>query len=122
MKQAKEKIAAAGAALAVAATCPAAAAFADYASTINEITGKGAGLLNTIGYALLTLIAALAFLAAAKEILPALFARERPEFSSKVKGAVVIVVICILASFLPLLINSLPELAGQGVNLGTVSQ
>lgn len=122
MKQAIEKIAAAGAALAAAATCPAAAAFADYASTINEITSKGAGLLNTIGYALLTLIAALAFISAAKEILPALFARERPEFTSKVKGAVVIVVICILAAFLPLLINSISEFAGQGVNLGTVSQ
>ena len=102
--------------------CPAAMAFADYKSTITDITDKGADLFNVIGYALLTLIGGLAFLSAAKEILPALFARERPEFSSRVKAAVVILVVCVLAAFLPVLINSITEFAGQGVDLGTVAK
>ena len=79
-------------------------------------------LFNVIGYALLTLIGGLAFLSAAKEILPALFARERPEFSTRVKAAAVIIVVCVLAAFLPVLINSITEFAGQGVDLGTVAK
>lgn len=123
MKFDKGKLAAAASSAMLAAmTCPAAMAFADYKSTITDITDKGADLFNVIGYALLTLIGGLAFLSAAKEILPALFARERPEFSSRVKAAVVILVVCVLAAFLPVLINSITEFAGQGVDLGTVAK
>ena len=60
MKFDKGKLAAAASSAMLAAmTCPAAMAFADYKSTITDITDKGADLFNVIGYALLTLIGGL---------------------------------------------------------------
>ena len=97
-------------------------AFADdYKSTINSITERGSELLNTIGYAILILIAGLALISLGKEILPAIFAKETPEFKTHTKVAIVVIVMCIIAGFLPLIINSITQIANQGVNLGTVN-
>lgn len=110
----------AGVITAVLVACPQLAYAADFKQTVNSITDQGNDVLTTVGYALLTLIAALALIAIAKEILPALFAREKPEMSSRVKAGVVVVVVCIIAAFVPTIINSLSTLAGTNVNLGQV--
>ena len=72
--------------------------------------------------ALLTLVAALAFLLLAKEILPALASREKPEFNRRVTACIVIIVICIIAAFTPTIIDAIVDIAGTNVDLGHVSQ
>lgn len=106
------------AALGVAAA-PALAFADDFQSTVNNITDKGNSAMQVIGYGLLVLVAGCALVALAKEILPAVFAREPVEFKSHVKVLIVVIVLCVIAGFLPMLIGSFADLAGNGVDLGS---
>ena len=102
------------------AAMAAALAFADdFQSTVNNITDKGNSAMQVIGYGLLVLVAGCALVALAKEILPAVFAREPVEFKSHVKVLIVVIVLCVIAGFLPMLIGSFADLAGNGVDLGS---
>ncbi len=99
-----------------------AAAWADgYKDTINSVAQSGADLANAIGFGLLLLVAGLALVAIAKEILPAIFAKESVEFKAHTKVLIIVVIMCIIAGFLPMIINSITTIAGQGVDLGTAS-
>lgn len=102
--------------------CPALAWADDYKTTINEVAQSGSDLMNAIGFGLLLLVAGLALVAIAKEILPAIFARENVEFKAHTKVLIVVVIMCIIAGFLPMIINSITDIAGQGVDLGTAEQ
>lgn len=111
------KVMAPAAAVAGVAAVPA-VAFADFNDTVSSITGKANSTLQTIGYGFLILVAGLALIAIAKEILPAIFARETVEFKGHVKVAIVVVVLCIIAGFLPTLIKAFVDISGTGVDLG----
>lgn len=104
---------------ACAAAAPALAFADDFQSTVNNITDKGNSAMQVIGYGLLVLVAGCALVALAKEILPAVFAREPVEFKSHVKVLIVVIVLCVIAGFLPMLIGSFADLAGNGVDLGS---
>ena len=110
-------VAPAAAALGVAAAP--ALAYADFQSTVDSITEKGNSAMQTIGYGILFLVAGCALVALAKEILPAVFAREPVEFKSHVKVLIVVIVLCVIAGFLPLLVSAFADLAGNGVDLGS---
>lgn len=123
----KGKMAALAAAAAAALSSAPALAFAadggsSFSTAVTDITGKGSDIITTIAMALLTLVAALAFLLLAKEILPALASREKPEFNRRVTACIVIIVICIIAAFTPTIIDAIVDIAGTNVDLGHVSQ
>ena len=96
-----------------------AAAYASFESTIDDITGTGTSILSTIGYGLLVLVGGCALVALAKEILPALFAREKVDFRGRVTALIVVVVVCVIAGFLPTIISAFTDAAGTGVDLGS---
>lgn len=111
-----------GAAAALSLMAPALAWADDYKNTMDDIANSGSQFLNYLGYTMLLLVAGLALIAIAKEILPAIFAKEKVEFKTHVKVLIVVVVMCIIAGFLPTIINSVTQIANQGVDLGTASK
>lgn len=112
---------AAPAVLAAMTFAPQLAYAADYKSTLKDIATKGSDLFINIGYAILLLVAGIALIVIAKEVVAGLGgAKTSQEKNEHIKVAVVVVVLCVIAGFLPMIINSITAIAGQGVDLGTV--
>lgn len=107
---------------AIVAAIPKSAFAASFDSTVTQVTDTFSSAFTTVGYAILGLVAAVALLVIAKEILPALFSRERPEFTRRLLAAAVVVAVCIIAAFAPAAIDAVSTMAGTGVDLGSVSR
>lgn len=93
---------------------------ADYKQTIKDIAGKANDLMIAIGYGILLLIAAIALIIIAKEVVKAHGSIDRAETKQHIAVCVAVVICCILAGFTPAIVNSITSLAGTGVSLGTI--
>lgn len=103
---------------------PATALAADvgtFTSAVNEVTSSVNAIALVFGYGLLTLVVALALISIGKEVLPALFARQRVEFREHIKAIIVVLLVVVIAAFLPQIITALSSVAGTGVDLGSLS-
>lgn len=91
-----------------------------YTETIRSIATKGSDFMIQLGYGILLLVAGVAFIIIAACVLGALGSPDSEEVRRKRNTAIVVVVLCVIAAFLPTIINAITSLAGTGVNLGTV--
>lgn len=100
-------------------------ASASYTTTIKSIANEASNFLSNIGYGLLTVIAGIAFVVLVAALIGAFGQRERNDVKQKIYVAVIVIVLCVLAGFLPAIINGISDWAqsagGGNVDLGSVT-
>ena len=119
------KAAAAAPTLALGAAMAPTAAYAangSVQSTLNDLTGSVSGILLALGYGGLTLVGGIAFVVLVKEIIPMFIEAGKPEFNRRIAVCIGVIALCIVAAFMPFIIDGFTAIAGTGVDLGTVAK
>lgn len=92
-----------------------------FGATVTSLAGVVSSNVMIVGYALLTLVAGIAFVLLVKEVLGMYLNGAEIKRNERINKCLIVLGLCIVAAFLPMIVNGIATLAGTGVDLGSVS-
>lgn len=88
-----------------------------FKSTIDSAMDKFAGAMSNVGYAILTVVASIAFVVLVVCVLKAMAGHDRQELHDQIKVCVIILVCCLLAALSPQIIKGVAGLVQGGAEM-----